>query len=53
MVGSGTIRFLVASCGKPVAGIKLGVPLPGGKQQKGKTDDKGLTAAYDAPGCGT
>ena len=46
----GTIRFLVASKGKPVAGIEVGVMLPGGKKEKAKTDDKGLTAAFDAPG---
>jgi uncharacterized GH25 family protein len=46
----GKVRFLAAARGKPLANAEVNVLIPGSKSQKAKTDSKGLTETFDAPG---
>lgn len=50
ILDAGNLRLLVAAKGKAVADAEVNVMLPGGKKQKTKTDTKGLTESFDAPG---
>ncbi len=50
-VEAGKVRFLVLAKGKPVAKAEVSVLVPEKKEiEKATTDDKGLTAAFDAKG---
>lgn len=46
----GKVRFLVASKGKPLADTEVNVLLPTDRKKKVKTDDKGLTPAFEDAG---
>jgi N-acetylneuraminic acid mutarotase len=46
----GEVKFKVTLLGKPVAGAEVNLLLPGGKTEKAKTDDAGLTPAFAETG---